>query len=203
VAIDGGRLVERPHAARPQRASLDGVLRRSELYANLVPSPNGTPASFADWDVFTGKNAERVEAAWRLTRVLVRELDRQVQAAGGRLTVVLMPHQREARVGTEPPSPAIDFERAHALAEAFLREARIAYIDLYPALRRVIARGERPYLDRDMHWNGRGHQIVAESIQRWLVDHCAELGVPVGDCSLPAQPRTEARPARVRSARVA
>jgi hypothetical protein len=191
VALDGnGALVEARMTAPPTApgASLERLLRRSELYANLVPSRQANPGSFHDWDVFTGKNGERVEAAWRLTRALVRELDHQVRASGGRLMVVLMPHQREARVGAEPPSAAIDFERAHALAEAFLREARIAYIDLYPPLRGVVAKGGHPYLNRDMHWNGGGHQVVADTIQRWLVEHCAELGLPLRECPGPRRP---------------
>ncbi len=103
-----------------------------------------------------------------------------------RLTVVLMPGEQEARVGWETPfarSSAMNFDRAHAFAEAFLREAGIPYIDLYPLLRTVIAKGEHPYFNRDMHLNGRGHEIVAEAIQRWLVDHCAELGLPVVPCT--------------------
>src|SRR6185436_19565342 len=137
------------------------------------------------WDVFTGRHPEAVASAWELTRALLRELDRQVQARGGRLVVLLMPHQQEVRVGVETSSARsapIDFDRAHALAEAFLRETRIAYVDLYPSLRAMIARGEHPYLRRDMHWNSRGHEIVAEVVQRWLVDHCRDLRLPVVGC---------------------
>jgi len=206
VALDSNGILVETRVSEPAhhlRVSLDRLLRHSELYANLVPSPDGVPGTFADWDVFTGKNADRVNAALALTRALVRELDRHVRASGGRLTVVLMPHEREARVGTEPPSSAIDFERAHALAEAFLRETEIPYIDLYPALRSVVAKGEHPYLNRDMHWNGRGHQIVTEVIQRWLVDHCRDLSLPVVGCPRSLRPTSRVSHEHRHSARAA
>jgi lysophospholipase L1-like esterase len=182
--LNGSGRVRETRAAAPadERASwLDRTLRRSELYANLVPVTD-QPAGFGDWDVFTGKKPGAVDAAWRLTRELVRELGRQVQAHGGRLAVVLMPNEREARVGVDPPDRGIDFDRAHAMAEDFLRQAGIPFIDLYPALRTTVARGDRPYLTRDMHWSSRGHEVVVESIQGWLVSHCAELGLPVTEC---------------------
>jgi len=179
-------------SARQSGSWLTRLLRRSELYANLFPGSDVDPNAFADWDVFVGKHPEAVASAWELTRALLRELDREVQAKGGRLVVVLMPHQQEARVGVDAPSPkssSIDFDRAHAFAEAFLRQAGIAYVDLYPPLRGTIAKGEHPYLRRDMHWNSRGHQIVAEVVQQWLVDHCGQLGLPVAGCAASSRPK--------------
>lgn len=198
VGLNGkGGLVDiREDASARQSGSwLDRLLRRSELYANLFPGSDSVSTGFADWDVFTGKHPEAVASAWELTRALVGELDRQVQARGAKLAVLLMPHQQEARVGSAAPSVrpnTIDFDRAHASAESFLRQARISYIDLYPSLRQMIANGEHPYLRRDMHWNGRGHEIVADIIRRWLVDHCAELGLPVARCTVPSRPKRPA-----------
>jgi hypothetical protein len=77
---------------------------------------------------------------------------------------------------------SIDFDRGHVLAEAFLRETGIALVDLYPPIRQAVATGERPYFRRDMHWNERGHGIVAVAIQHWLIDHCTELGLPLVGC---------------------
>jgi len=182
VQVNGtGTLVD-VREAPAARSWLERLLRRSELYANLVPTAGDGRATFADWDVFTGRNAAAVSAAWGVTRALVEELDRQVRANGGRLAVVLIPHEREARVGSAPASVQIDFERAHALAEAFLGETRIPYVDLYPSLRAAVGRGERPYLNRDMHWNGHGHDLVAAALERWLVDHCATLRLPLAVC---------------------
>jgi hypothetical protein len=180
-----GSLVEIRDAPSRRSSTLDRLLRRSQLYANLFPQADSTPESLSDWDVFTGKNADAVAAAWRLTGALIRDLDMRVQMRGARLVVVLMPHEREAR-----PEPAaqdvqptkVSFERAHALAERFLRQERIAYIDLYPRLRAEIATGKRPYLDRDMHWNSLGHRIVFEAIWRWLRLRCPDLGLPIEGC---------------------
>jgi len=180
VEAGEGTSVRQPHSR------LDRLLRRSELYANLFQVRDSSPVSFLDWDVFTGRNSAAVDSAWVLTRALVRELDRQVQAKGGRLTVLLMPHEAEARGGPETPaarSNGMNFDRAHVFAEAFLRETGIPYIDLYPPFRKAVAKGEHPYLHRDMHWTRLGHAIVAEDIERWLVDHCAELGLPVVRCT--------------------
>lgn len=183
LSVDGsGALVDGSATAAPRRSWFTSFLPRSELYANLFPSV-GAPATFADWDVFTGKHREAVDAAWKVTRVLMRELDREVRQGGGKLIVILMPHQREARVGIEHASAHIDFERAHALAEAFLHETEMAYIDLYPSLRNAVAKGEHPYLDRDMHWNGLGHRIVARAIEHWLVAHCRTLQLPIAKCA--------------------
>ena len=185
-----GRLIEieEGYPVRPPSSPLDRLLRRSELYANLFPLPDGSPsASFSDWDVFTGRNADAVKSAWSLTKALARELDRQVQAQGGRLIVILMPHEQEARSNAVKASSrhdGLNFDRTHELAEAYFRESGIRFIDLYPILRSAIAKGDLPYFRRDMHWNSLGHEIVAEAIQRWLVDHCAELSLPLVRCRL-------------------
>jgi hypothetical protein len=114
---------------------------------------------------------------------LVNELDRQVKANGGKLIVLLIPHEQEAlHPRTSSAMARIDFDRGHVQAEAFLREAGIAFIDLYPPIRQAVATGERPYFRRDMHWNERGHGIVAAAILRWLIDHCTELGLPLAGC---------------------
>jgi SGNH hydrolase-like domain, acetyltransferase AlgX len=203
VGLNGSGAMVDIHDDRSARQAgtwLNRLLHRSELYANLFPGSDPDPNAFADWDVFTGKHPEAVASAWELTSALLRELDRQVQAKGGRLVVLLMPHQQEVRVGVEASSArsgSIDFDRAHAFAEAFLREARIAYVDLYPSLRGVIAKGEHPYLRRDMHWNSRGHEVVAEVVRHWLVDHCGELGLPVVGCASSSRPKarlTEGHP---------
>jgi hypothetical protein len=172
-------------ARAPHPRGLVRILRRSQLYANLFPLSDDVPGSFSDWDVFSTRNAASVRAAWDLTKALIRELDRRVRESGGMLTVVLMPHEREARALSDRAAASndgLDFDRAHVLAEEFLRQANIHYIDLYPPLRAAVASGEHPYLRRDMHWNRRGHQIVGDVIHGWLLEHCRELGLPVGDC---------------------
>jgi hypothetical protein len=185
--IDGRGQLENVHESRPLRqpsSLLDRLLRRSQLYANLFPRTDTSHSSFADWDVFTGKNPDAVASAWRLTLALVNELDRQVKAKGGKLIVLLIPHEQEALHSRMPSTMAssIDYDRGHVLAEAFLREAGIAFIDLYPPIRQAVATGERPYFRRDMHWNERGHGIVAAAILNWLIDHCTEVGLPLVGC---------------------
>jgi hypothetical protein len=184
--LDGSGRLEKVQESRPLRqpsSLLDRLLRRSELYANLFPGTDTSRSSFADWDVFTGKHPDAVASAWRLTLALVNELDRQVKANGGKLIVLLIPHEQEAlHPRTSSAMARIDFDRGHVQAEAFLREAGIAFIDLYPPIRQAVATGERPYFRRDMHWNERGHGIVAAAILRWLIDHCTELGLPLAGC---------------------
>jgi lysophospholipase L1-like esterase len=170
------------HPVRLSSSALDHFLRRSELYANLFPVSSSVSPTFADWDIFTGKNSKVVAAAWKLTRALVRELDRQVQARGARLIVLLIPHEQECRVGRQVTGArfnSMNFERAHELAKKFFHESRILYIDLYPSLRDAMAEGERPYFRRDMHWNSLGHWIVADAIYDWLVRHGPVFGVPL------------------------
>ena len=185
---DGG-LTERQAGAsmRQQHGSqVGGLLRRSRLYASLFPVPDQSGASFADWDVLTGRNPDDVAAAWRLTRALVSELDRRARMNGGRLVLLLMPSVEEASFSPDSTTDGLGdegrFERAHALAEAFVRESGIPYVDLYPALRQSTRSGAQPYFQRDMHWNARGHAVVAAAIRSWLAGRCADFDVPLRTC---------------------
>jgi hypothetical protein len=181
---------------RPSTSWLDRLLRRSEIYANLFPTVSRESASFSDWDVFLGKNVPAVDSAWQLTQGLIRELDEKVRSRGGRFAVVLIPHQEESKITVEQaavrPQPP-NAERMHARAEAFLRPAGIPYIDLYTPLRKALARGEHPYFQRDMHFNNRGHQIVADAIAQWIAGQCTSLSAPLSTCASP-QPDSARKP---------
>jgi lysophospholipase L1-like esterase len=184
-----GELVEQdagaPLRQRPG-SRLDRLLRRSALYANFFPAAGRSGASFEDWDVITGANPAHVAAAWQLTQALVSDLDRKVSQGGGKLVLLLLPSVEEASVGPASDSAAAAdrerLDRAHALSLAFVRESGIAHVDLYQALRGAIGGGERPYFSGDMHWNTRGHALVAETLTTWLAEHCAELDVPLRTC---------------------
>jgi hypothetical protein len=50
----------------------------------------------------------------------------------------------------------------------FCRTESIEFISLTEPLRRIIARGVQAYFTYDQHWTPLGHQIVAETISRYL-----------------------------------
>jgi len=53
----------------------------------------------------------------------------------------------------------------------FCAASQLPCLDLSPALRARGANGERLYYPIDIHWNEAGHRVVAETIQKFLIDN--------------------------------
>jgi lysophospholipase L1-like esterase len=103
-------------------------------------------------DMYGAPNA----AGWRRTQERLREMDRRVRAAGGRLLVASWP----LLVGLEGRYPFEDTDRVIA---AFLDSAGIARHDLLPALR---GRTDESLWVHpvDRHPNEIAHRLAAESL---------------------------------------
>lgn len=155
---------------------------RAERLAARTGWIGGTPYRF-HWlsNSFRGFEAE-VDG-------LVEFLDgfrREVEAAGGRYAVILVP--AKIRVlgpfSTAEPGSMVAGWRKHVgpLPErlaAWGAEQRVAYLDLTEALRASAARGEIPWLPADTHWNGIGHRVAARSIVESDFLRAWSQGLPV------------------------
>ncbi|MBL8901605.1 MAG: hypothetical protein JNM84_28515 [Planctomycetes bacterium] len=101
-------------------------------------------------------------------------LRQEVEAAGGRYAVVLIP-QKIRVLGPYCSAPAgtpvARWEEQLSPLPAYLASwsARTGtpFLDLTSALRAATARGEVPWFPADTHWNAIGHAIAAEAIAAW------------------------------------
>ncbi len=110
----------------------------------------------------------------------LQEMQREVEARGGRFLVVLMPSKEEVyAVDNFPP-----VLRTIREARAELESRGLPVLDLYPAFRRRGARNAAFY-PADMHPNELGNRIMADVTEQWIREH----GVFADASSAPAQPR--------------
>lgn len=117
--------------------------------------------------------------AWEVSKALIRQLRREVEADGGRLAVVLIPDRRQVEAGyldwamrTYPAMAAYtwDMEHPNRVLRTFLEAEGIPYLDLLEVFRqRTQEQGAELYYPRDGHWNVAGHRLAGEEIGAWLV----------------------------------
>jgi lysophospholipase L1-like esterase len=142
--------------------------------------------------VYETRQVAEIDDAWAKTAALLAAAARDVEADGGRFLVVYAPNRMEVDDGSWRLSRQLygwdeagwDRRRvAERLARAG-RENNFPVLDLTgPLLRANEEWGARPYLNYDVHWTKRGHQIAAEEVQRYLaangwLDGCPSLRQP-------------------------
>lgn len=183
---DGGlELRRRPQPARSPR-TLDRWLRHSQLYASLVPMPvddtGGAPA-LRIADVFSDDPPPALAEAWALTKALIRSVRDEARRRDIALVVLVAPSKQA--VGQPEPGvrPVDQPEGGYAMLSRFLQEEGIPHIDPLPALQAQFQAGTPPYFEVDSHWNEEGHATVGAVMYDWLAGHCAELGLPLRECS--------------------
>jgi hypothetical protein len=126
--------------------------------------------------VFRKPSPPEMEAEWKLSERILRDLRDTVSARGRKLLVVLIPSelqvvraQWEQEVRHEKMSPAtFDLDSPNRRALAICRDAGIPALDLLPPLRAASDGGAILYLPSDHHWNARGHALAADLILRKL-----------------------------------
>jgi hypothetical protein len=169
---------------RPQTSSevVKGHLARSHLvragYGSIKPLFNGTPlleqVTFANGDTtFLSARAQR-----RLAQGMERpgapdlraiffgplnQLRTEVEAAGGRLVVALLPSKEELYGAEAFPAVLRSVEEVKTELEA----RQLSILDLYPAFREL-GRQKSPFYRADIHLNELGNQIVADAIAEWI-----------------------------------
>lgn len=98
---------------------------------------------------------------------LVSRMQERCEAAGAQLAVVFLYQRHELEGGAGSPYRSLAAE---------LREGGIATYDLYRDLREAeAAAGKSLYYREDIHWNARGHAVVADLLEPRLR---AWLGIP-------------------------
>lgn len=93
---------------------------------------------------------------------LIEELNRRVTAAGGLLTVMVVP-SRYRMMGDGKVPLTSDL---HDTVGRWAAERHIAFLDLNTAFERESRAGKRLFFLQDIHFTTEGHRIVAEEILR-------------------------------------
>jgi hypothetical protein len=115
-------------------------------------------------------------------------LRREVEAAGGRYAVVLIPQKIRvlgpycsAPAGTPVARWEEQLSPLPGHLASWSARTGTPFLDLTPALRAATARGEVPWFSADTHWNAIGHAVAAEAITAWepVVEWCRTSGSQV------------------------
>lgn len=107
------------------------------------------------WERWTRPRDHEMAAA-PVVAAIVRQLEAEVQADGGRLVLAWLPIDAEYR-----PDP-FDVTRGYwSVFRDLCAEGRVC-VDLLPAFRADVAAGVT--ITRGAHWTPRGHEIVAEGL---------------------------------------
>ena len=171
----------RPYLGRNEAGEIVILAPAPEDYARFI-----APVPFRDWwmdhsRLFRLLNHRVYQRWWRdrLQRIVDADLARfsdsdlfeicfhaigRIQAICAReplhFGLVLAPRRESVQAG--------ESEIRDALLQ-FARESSIPVLDLLPALRRAWRNGAVPYFEHDIHWTAAGHAVVAETLDRWIV----------------------------------
>lgn len=98
----------------------------------------------------------------------ILDFDRQLKQAGIEWVFVPVPAKVAVDPTLVPGAPAVD-GRVDVQVVAFFAELRrqgVPVLDVLPALRELVARGERAHCRTDTHWTPRACAVVAELVHR-------------------------------------
>ena len=140
---------------QPEYPDRRPVLALGELLSRyLLPRLR---AGVSDASVPTDRPPEQSEVE-RSLRALA-DLVGLAKSSGARVIVAQYPEQRELREGPLP---------GHGLIEATARQAGAEVVQLTPAFRDAVARGEQPYRD-PLHPNATGQKLIADALLDLLI----------------------------------
>jgi hypothetical protein len=97
---------------------------------------------------------------------LIEELDRRVGAAGGKLTLMIVP-SRYRMMGDGKVPLTSDL---HDTVGVWAKERNIAFVDLNTPFERESRAGRALFFLQDIHFTKEGHAIVADAIARQYPD---------------------------------
>jgi hypothetical protein len=143
----------------------------SYFYHAMRPLLAPDPDRIEKEAVYTSFDDPMVQYGWELNEALILQLQREVEAHGGRFGVVIIsPYftfspQEVAALGiADPGEPA-------RLLEQSLRARDIPALDLRPyMLEYMDETGEQLYLPKDRHWTSQGNRVAATLMHNWLID---------------------------------
>ncbi len=116
------------------------------------------------------------EASLTKTKQILSEAARLSRAKGSRFVLVYLPITfRVYRDLCDFPKDG--YGRTWTLnnlperLQEWSKEQKIPFLDLTEPLKRAAARGELVYFPDDGHWNGRGNQVGAEAVERFIEEN--------------------------------
>ncbi|MBU2547308.1 MAG: hypothetical protein KKB20_02760, partial [Proteobacteria bacterium] len=119
-------------------------------------------------------NTQALDESWRVTLEVIKKLEREVRADGGRLALAVIPTITQVydrywellrQQHPDADTRGWDRFRPQEILHDFARRQGILYIPLSQAMARAAKEnGKTFYLDGDYHFNERGHQFVAETL---------------------------------------
>jgi lysophospholipase L1-like esterase len=108
-----------------------------------------------------------IENAWSVTEALILELEKEVEANGAQLAVLIIP----AAPQIVPPAEGAEYycDVPNDELTAFLDEAGIPYLDMLPAFREEARAGNGPYyFEKDFHMNALGHDLTSDLLYQFV-----------------------------------
>ena len=108
-----------------------------------------------------------IENAWNVTEALVLELEKEVEANGAQLAVLIIP----AAPQIVPPAEGAEWycDVPNDELTSFLDEAGIPYLDMLPAFREEALAGNGPYyFEKDFHMNTLGHDLTSDLLYQFV-----------------------------------
>ncbi len=118
------------------------------------------------------------EEAWALTRALIVQLQKEVEARGAKLVVVIGTNKAQVDerlwqtlLDGFPSLEGYDVEKPDRILMAFLEERGIPYLQLLPHFREYTKNtGDYLFYHFDGHWNAEGHRLAGEAIYNYLIE---------------------------------
>lgn len=193
-----------PKPLRPQPRSLGEALSRwledhSRLYQFILFTrehpPVGSeddqaePAAVPDtipikYELYASESDETWSEAWRITRALIHQLDREVAKRGGQLIVVGLPTKLQVHpdlwqqvLDQYPKMQTVtwDLDKPDRLLADITAELEIPHLVLTAGFQSfAAAHSGYLYFEQDGHWNAAGHRLAAKltadflSEQGWI-----------------------------------
>jgi hypothetical protein len=128
--------------------------------------------------LFSTPSPEKITKGVELTDLLLHQVKRETEAAGGRMAVVFLPlkYQLSDSVWTdfvkssELPADSLDIGKPQALIKPVIDTLGVPLVDLLPSFRQWVADTSAPlYLEWDGHWNEAGHRLAATATVDGLI----------------------------------
>ncbi|MCI0398743.1 MAG: SGNH/GDSL hydrolase family protein [Chloroflexi bacterium] len=150
-----------PAALRPLVELAGG--RRAEP----APEEASAPAPRRRLDICVEQYAPKIEEAWAITRVLLRQMRLEVEASGARFVVLVIP----AAPQVIPPAEGESWycQRPNDELAAFLTAEGVPFLDLLEPFRaHMLQGGPALYYQKDFHMNELGHRLAGEELYHFV-----------------------------------
>jgi lysophospholipase L1-like esterase len=108
-----------------------------------------------------------IQNAWDVTEALILELEKEVEANGAQLAVLIIPAAPQIVLPREGAEWYCDLPNDRLTA--FLDDVGIPYLDMLPEFREEAVAGNGPYyFERDFHMNALGHDLTSELLYQFV-----------------------------------